>query len=235
MQIQTDAITLIATEMCVVHNIIIRGLNSIYIQANHVKSEDYKAFVGYCLSWHRFVSHHHYSEETGFFTPLQEMLGPSVMAESVEEHRAFHDGLDAYHAYLLSLSGRENDFDGKMLIEIVDSFSATLTKHLNNEIGALLDLQRIERDELIAKAWSDALQKGLSTLRLSDFVTMFPFSFVTHDATYEDGMHKEFPPAPWLMKTMVRNVASRWNVDWWQFGPCNLFGVPKPIYALADE
>jgi len=35
--------------MVIVHNIIIRGLNSIYVQAPHVKPGDYADFIGYCL------------------------------------------------------------------------------------------------------------------------------------------------------------------------------------------
>lgn len=234
-QVKTDAFAIMATEMCNVHNIIIRGMNSIYVQSEHVQSSDRKAFIGYCLSWHRFISHHHNSEEIGFFKPLQEMIGPDVMAESAEEHRAFHDGLDRYHAYLVSLAGREQDFDGKALVEIVDAFTGALMKHLNNEISAILNLKKLDKEKLVIKAWADAVQNGVGTLRGSDFVTMFPFGFVAHDMTYENGMHKDFPQVPWLMKILVRYVASYWNGSWWKFAPCDRSGIPKKLYAAADN
>jgi hypothetical protein len=41
--------------MVLVHNVIIRGLNSIYKQALHVKSEDYADFIAYATCWCEFT------------------------------------------------------------------------------------------------------------------------------------------------------------------------------------
>ena len=41
--------------MALAHNGIIRGLNSIYLQAPHVKPEDKPDFVGYALTWFGFA------------------------------------------------------------------------------------------------------------------------------------------------------------------------------------
>lgn len=41
--------------MAVVHNIVIRGLNSIYVQAPNVVPRDYQAFIGYCLCWYEVI------------------------------------------------------------------------------------------------------------------------------------------------------------------------------------
>ena len=44
-----------ASAMAVVHNIVIRGLNSIYVQAPNVVPGDYQAFIGYCLCWYEVI------------------------------------------------------------------------------------------------------------------------------------------------------------------------------------
>ena len=44
-----------ASIMVLVHNCIIRGLNSIYLQAPHVKPKDYKDFIGYSFCWWRYI------------------------------------------------------------------------------------------------------------------------------------------------------------------------------------
>lgn len=44
-----------ASIMVLVHNVIIRGLNSIYKQAPHVKPEDYADFIAYATCWYEFT------------------------------------------------------------------------------------------------------------------------------------------------------------------------------------
>jgi hypothetical protein len=44
-----------ASIMALVHNSIIRGLNSIYLQAPHVGPKDYKDFIAYCYCWYQYI------------------------------------------------------------------------------------------------------------------------------------------------------------------------------------
>jgi hypothetical protein len=41
--------------MALVHNVIIRALNSIYLQAPHVRPEDVKDFLAYCFCWYQNI------------------------------------------------------------------------------------------------------------------------------------------------------------------------------------
>ena len=73
--------------MCLLHNSILRGYNSIYLQAPHVKPEDKPDFVGYALTWYKFVKSHHDDEEATLFTKVEEMLeDKEVFAETHKEH-----------------------------------------------------------------------------------------------------------------------------------------------------
>jgi len=76
-----------ASEMAVTHNIIIRGLNSIYLQAPHVQPKDYVDFIGYCLCWGDVLHAHHYCEETIAFPEIEkssEVKG--IMDVNVHQH-----------------------------------------------------------------------------------------------------------------------------------------------------
>jgi hypothetical protein len=91
---QTDIFTTGATHMAHIHNAILRGYNSIYQQAAHVKEEDKAAFVGYALAWYRFVKSHHDDEEAELFPKVEEVLGT----------KGVWDETHAEHGKLISLS-----------------------------------------------------------------------------------------------------------------------------------
>lgn len=48
--------------VALLHNVILRGFNSIYLQAPAVKPSDVPDFLGYSLAWCRFVKAHHDDE-----------------------------------------------------------------------------------------------------------------------------------------------------------------------------
>ena len=84
---QADIFTIGATHMAHIHNAILRGYNSIYLQALHVQDTDKAAFIGYALSWYRFVKSHHDDEETELFPAVEELLGSkSIWEDTHAEH-----------------------------------------------------------------------------------------------------------------------------------------------------
>lgn len=84
---QTDLFTTGATHMCLLHNSIIRGFNSIYLQAPHVQDADKADFVGYAKTWFRFVKSHHDDEERNLFAKVEDVLNDKdIWAETHEEH-----------------------------------------------------------------------------------------------------------------------------------------------------
>ena len=75
--------------MAHIHNAILRGYNSVYLQAPHIKDVDKAAFVGYALTWYRFVKSHHDDEELELFPKVEEVLGErenDIWKETHEEH-----------------------------------------------------------------------------------------------------------------------------------------------------
>jgi hemerythrin-like domain-containing protein len=73
--------------MALLHNSILRGYNSIYNQVLLVHEADKADFVGYCLTWYKFVKSHHDDEEENLFTRIEDLLqDKTVFAETQKEH-----------------------------------------------------------------------------------------------------------------------------------------------------
>lgn len=85
--------------MALLHNAILRGFNSIYLQAPHVKQTDYADFIGYSLTWYTFVKKHHDDEEKGLFPKVEEAVGQKgVLDKAFEEH-----GVVSFFFYIVFL------------------------------------------------------------------------------------------------------------------------------------
>lgn len=77
-----------ASIMVLGHNVIIRGLNSIYRQAPHLKPEDHADFIAYAKCWSEILGAHHKMEETSLFPQIEARTGETgLMQDNVEQHR----------------------------------------------------------------------------------------------------------------------------------------------------
>jgi hypothetical protein len=129
----------VATQMALAHNGMIRGLNSIYIQAPNIPANDTTAkrdFLIYCQCWCESMHHHHDAEEAEFFPSIEQISGvKGLMAHNVEQHRAFTPGFEKFHEYAKTC--KPKDFDGEELRILVEGFAEPLTRHLADEIETL--------------------------------------------------------------------------------------------------
>lgn len=130
-------------DMALAHNILIRGLNSIYRQAPYVKPEDERSFLGYAKNFVNVLKVHHDGEETSFFPACDKMAGEAgVMEKNAQQHAEFHDGLVALQQYIIAaLEGKEK-YDGDRIVMLIDGFGKPLSEHLAEEIQTILDLKR---------------------------------------------------------------------------------------------
>jgi hemerythrin-like domain-containing protein len=75
--------------MAVMHNGLIRGLNTIYLQAPHVQPSDLPDFIAYCLLWSETLNSHHHGEEINLFPAIEEAAAPDgkgIMDENLKQH-----------------------------------------------------------------------------------------------------------------------------------------------------
>ena len=138
----SHAVYYVATQMALAHNGILRGLNSIYLQATHMPREDLdviREFLKYYQCWCESMHHHHHhhnAEETGFF-PSIELISDvqGIMERNVEQHRAFTPGFDLFQEY--SRTCLPEASDGQNIWSLIQAFAEPLTQHLYNDIETL--------------------------------------------------------------------------------------------------
>jgi hemerythrin-like domain-containing protein len=130
--------------MALIHNILLRGLNCIYLQAPNVKKpEDIADFIVFCDAWPCTLHSHHKTEETVYFPLLEEQCEEKgVMARNHAEHEVFLPGLLAFDKYLSSVKADVKSYDGKRAIQLIEDFGPALETHLRSEIELLEGLAK---------------------------------------------------------------------------------------------
>ncbi|OBT86100.1 hypothetical protein VE02_05403 [Pseudogymnoascus sp. 03VT05] len=227
-----DQYVTVASQMAIAHNTIIRALNSIYLQAPHVKPEDYKDFIGYSLCWYQMITNHHRGEEDRLFPQIEEMTEKGLMEVNVEQHHAFEAGIESYNIYLQSLLPTGTSFSAPKLLAIIDSFPPALTTHLAAEIPSLLSLRRYGDSLPLEKLVPVEFQKaGMGAVR-TEAGHMF---FVNLDRGFEGGLRRDFPAIPAPVRFVLTRVFGRWNAGWWKFAPLDSDGNRKEFYAPGEE
>jgi hypothetical protein len=216
--------------MGLVHNSLICGLNSIYLQAPHVKPKDQKQFCTYILRWHQLLTLHHRNEEADFFPAVEAMAGEKgIMEPNVEQHHAFGQGLDALFKYVTECQASTQTYDGARIVKMIDDFGPILVEHLGDEIPTIQGLRAYgAKMAELPKAFDEEGEKTMKALGLSGMC----FFFANHNLHYENDLWLDFPPAPGVVKVACRYIFWWFHADVNKFGACDRKGHLKPLYAL---
>ncbi|KAH7363443.1 hypothetical protein B0T11DRAFT_282608 [Plectosphaerella cucumerina] len=234
---KTDLFTTGATHMALLHNAILRGYNSIYRQAPHVQDEDKADFIGYALTWYKFVKSHHDDEEENLFTKVEQLLeDKDVFAETHLEHESFLPGLAEFNTYLSSLEDPIL-FSAAELRRIMTSFQVAFETHFHSEIStlaALADHPGAPKPGSSQAAAASAVFKtwGKSTVTKAGTTDVVPFFLMNLDRDVEGGMWANWPPIPAPIKWGLVNIAGSWYGGRWKFSSCDANGRPRELYAL---
>ncbi|PPR03399.1 hypothetical protein CVT24_012526 [Panaeolus cyanescens] len=73
--VDKDPKNMMVIDMVLVHNVFIRAMNSIHINAPKVIPRDVPAFIGYCLTVLQTIEFHHHLEEETIFPVLEKKIG----------------------------------------------------------------------------------------------------------------------------------------------------------------
>lgn len=129
--------------MANVHNMVLRGLNSIHRQAPYIKPGDVQSFLRYSLCFYDLLHVHHEGEEDILFPWIQEATKEAnIMDRNIDQHRAFHAGLEAFKNYIDSCLNGQQVYNGLSFLGIINSFGHVLASHLTEEIHTLLELSQ---------------------------------------------------------------------------------------------
>ncbi|KAI8280054.1 Protein BFR2 [Colletotrichum sp. SAR11_240] len=138
-----------ASEMALVHNCVLRGLNAIYLQAPHIKPEDEFSFANYMHQWYRMIHAHHSGEERLFFPAVERLTGiVGFMDVNIEQHKSFHNGLESFAQYIKALIAREVAYDGNKVVSLIDRFGKDLCLHLEEEIPTIISLEEFGAEKM---------------------------------------------------------------------------------------
>ena len=129
--LDSDIQGLFAADMSLVHNVLIRGLNSIWRNAPLVKPNDVDAFAGYSITCIDAIHKHHQGEEKLIFPYLQTKLD---MSHNLEQHEGFHATMDAFEEYMKRVQNKEETFDAEKTRELLKAFADPLVQHLHDEV-----------------------------------------------------------------------------------------------------
>lgn len=159
--VKTRGANRMAEDMIIIHNMILRIMNTVYLQCIKVEEspDDVADFVAYATEWGKMVEEHHHTEETEVFPEIEKMAGiPGLMAANIAQHEAFTGGLHAYLEYLGMVRRGDEAYSGQKLKGIIDSFMPGLRDHLSDEIDTLLKLGDYDCD------WEDWFEKLMKKL-----------------------------------------------------------------------
>ncbi|KAF1848856.1 uncharacterized protein K460DRAFT_261730, partial [Cucurbitaria berberidis CBS 394.84] len=107
----------VVIEMANVHNMLLRGLNSIYLQAPKItQPTDIADLMLYIKAWADTVHIHHSHEELVLFPRLEELAKEARVAEglmdpNVDQHHLFEPKLAETAAYVQEIMDGKNHFD----------------------------------------------------------------------------------------------------------------------------
>ena len=221
--------------MACVHNCFIRSINAIYLQAPHIKKADTVAFSEYANLFYNMLNLHHHHEEEIFFPGIERAAGtPGIMSANVDQHHAFHNGLEEFGRYTRACADGTEKYDGTRLVGIIDSFAAVLIQHLTDEITTLLELKKYDKGSFCAEYTKVMDATGKAVLEAFGFTTGLVYIVFCCDKSYEGGRWKGFPPAPGPIMFVVRYIASMVNSSWWKFAPVDRACQLRPLYAVPE-
>jgi hemerythrin-like domain-containing protein len=237
---RTDVFSTTASHMALLHNVIIRGFNSIYLQAIHVQEADRADFVGYARAWYTMVKAHHDDEEDCLFRKVEEVIGDrSIFTPAYMEYKSILPRLEEYNLYLSSLPSPSR-FSGTKLVRLMDAFRQPLEQHLHSEVAAIaaiathpqvapLDANSAEI-KAINKATSSWSRNATTKAGSTDVI---PFILMNMDSTFEGGLWSSWPNMSWAYKWVMLTLGGSWNGGWWLFTSCDVAGKPQRLFALA--
>ncbi|KAI1370085.1 hemerythrin HHE cation binding domain-containing protein [Hypoxylon crocopeplum] len=223
-----------ATQMACAHNVMLRSLNAIYLQAPHISAEQQHSFLQFTELWYKGVEHHHRTEDDIFFPILEDMTGEKgIMGVNTEQHDAFLPDLQVMVGYVRRCLAGSAQYDGAELVRLIDAFAPALREHLADEIPTFVALNEWG-EKLKGFHARFALEAQKTELELG-ILAGAVFLMATHDVEYEGGIHKNFPPIPAPVVWGLRNVAWWAHRDWWAFAPCDRAGKMRPLDVPVSE
>lgn len=160
------------------HNMMVRGLNAIYLQAPHIQPKDEKDFCTFITHWQKLITTHHRGEEELAFPKIEAMSGvKGLMDRNLEQHHAFHDGLAAMGTFATEVISGKTKYDGAKLIGIIDDFGPIVVQHLADEIPTISNLREYGDEKMGGLPKMMEEEGAKATVSTAPYINLFVFIF----------------------------------------------------------
>jgi hypothetical protein len=154
------------------------------------------------------VKGHHDDEENELFPKVEKLVGKKgIWDETHKEHELFLEGLASFEKYLSGLSSHAK-FSGTELITIMDTFRKPFNDHFHSEIATIAGLSKLGDFPAAAAVFKNW---GKSSIMKAGYTDVIPFLFLNFDRTFEDGLWKNWPPMPAIIRAGLTRVGSSWH------------------------
>jgi hypothetical protein len=197
-----------ATELTLIHNSLIRALNSIYIQSPHIPLDEYINFTSYALATYLGLRAHRSSR----------------LFSTLRDAQTFETALTAWGNWLQSIAARSNNFNSLICRSMMDDFRAALHTHFGIVVECVLDENNIGVPALLK-------QHKLAVFGNMSKTEVLPVFVGNHDEMYGGERH-EFPVARmWV----VREVYARKKAAWWKFSTVGKDGRGREVSPAVED
>lgn len=231
----------VASEMASIHNMILRGLNSIVQQGPHVPdarqpgyhAQDVSDFLVYVTAWCDTLEHHHNVEHSTLFPHIEQMAEvPDLMDEMEEQHEEFSLGLYYLKEYAETAVDRPYLYRWRTMNKMIMDFAPALTHHLHDEIDFLLSMNKFDCEGL-RRCWLEAQKVAVQFEDDKVKYKVLPFVLGNSDRSYENG--NNFPHLSTSTRCAVKLYFSGKHRGAWRFNSCDFHGRPVPLAMLPEN
>lgn len=193
----------------------------------------------------KFVEKHHYYGEEHLFHAIEKAIGVrGVMDHEIAGHRKSNDALTqnriyncvgaferdllAFKSHLENLRTHKISFQSSRILEMMDSFSDALCKHLISEPKAIVALSRFSTPDNPIDIASIALGQGKKQVTIDFTLNVMPVFLLNMEIVdFEDGRWRKFPPVYGLARWILKSLIPMWNHGRWRFASCSSDGKRK--------
>lgn len=220
-------------DMTFLHNLIIRGFNSILIQAPYIKpgtpaASDILTFTTLVTG---FLHHHHDTEEGFFFPEVEKAIGEKgFMDQNISQHDAFEGKLDMLTKYAEQTTSA--DYSPTKLVALIEDMTPPLIEHLGAEITTLTSLDGRASEKELARIWQGA--EEYARAQNQDLTKFVPLMLGLRDETYPREGDRSVG-LPWFFQYLAQyKLADRYKGAW-RFLPSTYWGKPRPYAFVPKE
>jgi len=233
-----SGVIFVATEMANIHNMLLRGLNSIVRQAPYVpdssrpeyEAEDVRDLLSYVRAWIHTLQHHNEVEDLMFFPQVEKMTGiVDLMDELEEQHEDFEGGLAMLKQYVDKVCDKPQHYRWVTMRTMIYDFAPALVHHLHDEIDFLLSMDRYNGEGL-RKCWFETDKmcfQGEDNVMLYEIL---PFVLGNSDKT-----SCTFPTVPKHLRVGMKLWIKKKHRGAWRFSCCDFSGRPQPLQMLPEN